>query len=194
LARTSRHSGGGVALTCGKVAFGASGWLDRAGGAAALLAPEMRVLLSTRWGGFPSPPFDYCEVAGTYGRYWNDDEGTRELVEVPFSAEGRRFLDDRATARDLAYFVRTRKLRRIRKAIYRGQSSPSASELARLFGPRVVPLTARSATGPAGKVGVWTNGKVIVAAERTPNGRRLFVTVRGLLIGATNIRDLAFPF
>jgi len=192
LARSARHSSGGVDLTCGKVAFGGGRWRDLAGGATTRLAPEIRVLLSTRWGGFPSPPFDYCEVAGTYGRYWNDEEGTHELVEVPFTAAGRRFLDDRGVARDLAYFERTRKMWRIRKAVHRGEPAPSAAEIAALFGPRVVPMADRNGTAPTGKVGVWTDGRVIVASERAPDGRRLFVTIRGVLIGATNIRDLAF--
>jgi hypothetical protein len=34
----------------------------------------------------------------------------------------------------------------------------------------------------------------IVAAECTPDGRRLFVTVHGLRIGPTNVRDLAVLF
>ena len=58
----------------------------------------------------------------------------------------------------------------------------------------MVPLARRDATGPRRKVGVWTDGRVIVASEPAPDGRRLFVTIRGVLIGATNIRDLAFPF
>jgi hypothetical protein len=150
--------------------------------------------LSTQYGGFPTPPYDYCQVSGTYGRYWNDEEGTHELVEVPFTAIGRRYLDERATARDLAYLVRTKKLHRIRLAIHRSEAGRSAHKLARIFGPRVVPLAGRDATPPKGKVGVWTDGRLIVASELTPAGRRLYVSVRGVRIGATNIRDLAFPF
>ena len=142
----------------------------------------------------PSPPYDFCEVSGTYGRYWNDEEGPREVVEVPFTTIGRRYLDERATARDLAYWVRTKKLHRIRLAIHRGQRGPSARELVRIFGTRLVPLESRDGAAPKGKVGVWTDGKIIVASELTPAGRRLYVTVRGVRIGATNIRDLAFVF
>jgi hypothetical protein len=141
-----------------------------------------------------SPPYDYCEITGTYGRYWNDEEGTHELVEVPFTPVGRRYLDERATARDLAYFVRTRKMWRIRKAVFHGESTPPADELARRFGERVVPLAARDGAAPLGKIGVWTDGKLIVASEVTPGGRRLFVTVRAMRIGATNIRHLSFTF
>jgi hypothetical protein len=47
---------------------------------------------------------------------------------------------------------------------------------------------------PQGKVGVWSDGTTIVASELTRGGRRLYVTVRGVRIGATNVRDLAFVF
>lgn len=186
----------GVGVDCGDVAYGAGRWKAVGGGSSVVLrhGGDLRVDLSTRFGGFPSPPYDYCEVTGTYGRYWNDEKGTHELVEVPFTAIGRRYLDDRATARDLAYFVRTKTLHRIRLAMHRGEAAPSAAELVRLFGPRLVLLASRNATPPAGKIGVWSDGRRIVASELTAGGRRLYVTVRGALIGANNIRDLSFPF
>jgi hypothetical protein len=193
-AATSTASTKGPNLTCGDVAFGAGRWLVVAGGATVPLRQDLRTTLGTQYGGFPSPPYDYCEVVGTYGRYWNDEEGTHELVEVPFTATGRRFLDERATARDLAYFVRTKKMWAIRKAIHRGEAGPPATELARRFGERVVPLEARQGTAPLGKIGVWTDGKLIVASELTPAGRRLFVTVRAMRIGANNVRHLSFTF
>lgn len=145
-------------------------------------------------GGMPSGPFDACEISGTYGRYWNDEEGTHELVEVAFTAIGRRYLDERATARDLAYLLRTKKMMAIRRAIHRGEPAPSADELARIFGQRVVALATRNAAPPVGKVGVWTNGRVIVASELTPAGRRLYVTARDVFIGPNNIRGLSLTF
>jgi hypothetical protein len=184
----------GPNLACGDVAFGAGRWLVAAGGASVPLHQDLRMTLDTHYGGFPSPPYAYCEVVGTYGRYWNDEEGTHDLVEVPFTATGRRYLDERATARDLAYFVRTRKMWAIRKAIYRGEPVPSTADFVRRFGERVVPLGSRDGTAPLGKIGVWTDERLIVASELTPAGRRLFVTVRAMRIGANNIRDLSFPF
>ena len=196
LARSAATVGGRVGLYCGKVAYGAGRWKDLSAGATVKLAPTLR----TTFGagpfpdGSPHPPYDFCEVSGTYGRYWNDEEGPHEVVEVPFNALGRRYLGERATARDLAYWVRTTKLHRIRLAIHRGERGPSAQELARIFGPRLVPLASSDGTAPDGKVGVWTDGKVIVASELTPAGRRLYVTIDALRIGQNNIRDLSFVY
>jgi hypothetical protein len=185
----------GVGMGCGDVAYGAGRWKDIGGGTSVLrLGQDVRFDLSTRFGGFPSPPYDYCQVSGTYGRYWNDEEGTHELVEVPFTPVGRRYLDERATARDLGYFVRTKQLHRIRLAMHRGEAAPSAAELVRRFGPRLVALASRNDTPPVGKIGVWSDGTLIVASELTPGGRRLYVTLRGALVGANNLRDLAFVF
>jgi hypothetical protein len=145
-------------------------------------------------GGMLSPPFDLCQISGTYGRYWNDEEGTHELVEVPFTAIGRRLLDERATARDLAYLVRSKKMHAIRLAIHRGEPAPSSNDLVRIFGSRIVPLASRGGTAPNGKVGVWSDGKLIVASEQTPAGRRLYVTIDALRVGPNNIHDLSFVY
>ena len=82
----------------------------------------------------------------------------------------------------------------IRLAIHRGEPAPSANELARIFGLRIVPLTSRGGTAPNGKVGVWSDGKLIVASEQTPAGRRLYVTINALRIGPNDIRDLSFVY
>jgi hypothetical protein len=195
LVRSSRASFETASVGCLKVAFSGGRWKSVGGGANAHVGRTMGARIgNSPIGGMPSPPFDVCEISGTYGRYWNDEEGTHELVEVPFTPIARRFLAERATARDLAYFIRTKKLHRIRLAIHRGEPAPSAAELARVFGERVVPLTSRDASAPLGKIGVWSDGKLIVASEMTPGGRRLYLTVRDVFIGANNIRDLSFVF
>jgi hypothetical protein len=186
--------GTGIDIDCGSVAFNAGRWERLAGGSTARIAPEVRFRMDTVHGGMPSPPFDYCEIAGTYGRYWNDEEGTHELVEVPFNALAKRYLDERATARDLAYLVRNKMMWPIRKAVQDGADVPSAASLARIFGSRIEPLARRGAVPSAGMVGVWTGGRLIVASERAPDGRLLFVTMKGTRIGANNIFDLSHPF
>jgi hypothetical protein len=54
-------------------------------------------------------PYDGCEVQATYGRTWPDRFDSHAAVEIAFTARARRFFADRAAARDLALFVRTRK-------------------------------------------------------------------------------------
>ena len=195
LVRSSRFSSHTASVGCRRVAFGAGRWNSIGGGSNAHVAQTMGARIgSSPIGGMPSGPFDICEISGTYGRYWNDDEGTHELVEIPFTRIGRRYLDERATARDLAYFLRTKKMMAIRRAIHRGEPAPSADELARTFGQRVVPLASKNAAAPIGDVGVWTNGRLIVASELTPGGRRLYVTARDVFIGPNNIRGLSLTF
>ncbi len=195
LVRSSRHSSDTAGVGCLRVAFGGGRWNSLGGGSNAHVEQTMGTRLGAGpIGGMPSPPYDVCEISGTYGRYWNDEEGTHELVEVPFTALGRRFLDERATGRDLAYFLRAKKMTAIRRAIHRGEPTPSAGELARIFGPRVVPLASRDAAAPVGKVGIWTDGRLIVASELAPAGRRLYVTARDVFIGANNIRGLSLTF
>ena len=196
LVLTSRASSDTAGVDCLMVAFGGGRWRTLGGGANAHVGLTMGAHIANvgAMGGMPSPPFDACQISGTYGRYWNDEEGTHELVEVPFTAIGRRYLDERATARDLAYLVRSKKMHAFRLAIHRGRPTPSAEELVRTFGPRVIPLVSRGGTVPNGKVGVWSDGRLIVASERTPAGRRLYVTIDALRIGPNNIRDLSFVY
>jgi hypothetical protein len=189
--RLARSSSNGVVISCGRVAFGADRWEELAGGSEARLLPEVRMRMDTVHGGMPSPPYDFCEIAGTYGRYWNDEEGTHEVVEVPFTAIGQRFLGERGTARDLAYLARNRDMWPIRRAIQHGARTPSAAELVRIFGPRLEPLARRNGSPLAGRVGIWTDGQLIVASERAPDGRLLYVTIDGVRIPSTNIRGLA---
>jgi hypothetical protein len=199
LVRASRFSSATAGVDCLKVGFGKGRWEALGGGSNAHVGPLMGTRLGSGGGahpigGMPSPPFDVCQVSGTYGRYWNDEEGTRELVEASFTGAGHRFLDERATARDLAYLVRSKAMHAVRLAIHRGSPAPSAAELAHMFGPRVVPMATPAGTAPNGKVGVWSDGKLIVASELTPGGRRLYVTIDALRIGPNNIRDLSFVY
>jgi hypothetical protein len=195
LARSAHRIHGNVTFSCRRVAFGGGHWNNLGFGVTPQLGRVLKMPVGTSpTGGVPSPPYDLCEVGGMYGRYWNDEEGTHELVEVPLTPIGRRYLEERGVARDLAYFARTKRLLAVRRAINRGEPGPSAVELARMFGERVVPLATRNAAPPPGKLGVWTDGKLIVASELTPRGRRLYVTMRNVFIGPNNVRDLSFTF
>ncbi len=60
-------------------------------------------------------PVDFCEVQASIGRTWPDRLHNRAAVEIPLTATGRRYLADRQAARDLALFVRSRRVQQLRK-------------------------------------------------------------------------------
>ena len=53
--------------------------------------------------------------AGSIGRTWPDRLHNRAAVEIALSSAGRRYLADRQAARDLALFVRSRRMHQLRK-------------------------------------------------------------------------------
>jgi hypothetical protein len=55
-----------------------------------------------------APPYDGCEIQGSYGHTWPDRKGSHSAVEIPFTARARAFFADRAAARDLGLFVTSR--------------------------------------------------------------------------------------
>jgi hypothetical protein len=128
-------------------------------------------------------PWDGCEIQGTYGHRWPDRNRSHSAVEIPLTEKGRRYFVDRAPARDLALFVRTRDVQRIRRE--------TGAALARDLGRYPI---VRSPSPPLGKIG-WApieNGVTFV--ERTATGRRFFVDVRNGKIVRTNVKDYAFVF
>ena len=58
--------------------------------------------------GMPTP-VDGCEIQGDYGHTWPDRNNSHSPVEIAFSARGRRYFENRAAARDLGVFIRTRR-------------------------------------------------------------------------------------
>lgn len=194
LARTQR-GGRSLNAICADVAFGAGRWETLGGGAANKpLAPAVSFVV--RGDGLPSPPFDACWVGGSYGRRWNTSHGMRSALEVGFTDRGRRYLVERAAARDLAYFVRSPELTAIRRSLKTGGAAPSGPEIARRFKTnRVRPLAFARQRTPVGVIGVWSDGKsVIEVSERAADGRRLFVRLRGGRIATHNLHALAFVF
>lgn len=143
----------------------------------------------------PSPPFDGCQLGGSYGRRWNDPRGQRAPAEVAFTAPGRRFFDERAVARDLALFVRSPVLAAIRRTHKRGGQAPAAAAITGRLPRRVVPVSTRLAAPTGGRIGIWSNGTdTLVVSERSTSGERLFVEIRGGRIHRHNLDGLAFVF
>jgi hypothetical protein len=136
-------------------------------------------------------PFDGCTVGGTYGHSWNDAHGTHDAVEIPLTERGRRYLAERAVARDVAWLARARVFRDIRYAT-RPFTSGSA---ARTLGQHAVPLSGPTADPPVGKLGIWIGpSRRIVLAERAPTGRRFFFELRRGIAYRTNLTDFAQAF
>jgi hypothetical protein len=67
-------------------------------------------------------PVDGCEVQASIGRTWPDVLHNRAAVEIPLTDKGRAFFVDRAAARDVALFVRSRRMQQLR-------AEPSAQAL-----------------------------------------------------------------
>ena len=76
-------------------------------------APRTIIGSTIQISGLPTP-YDGCEIQGSYGHLWPDSNGSHSAVEIAFTARGRHFFADRAAARDLALFVRSRRMQQIR--------------------------------------------------------------------------------
>ena len=139
--------------------------------------------------GVPTP-LDGCDIQGTYGHRWRDGRGTHSLVEVPLTKRGRRYFADRATARDLALFVRSRTTKKLRTLTGRRL----VAALRRAYGDRVVVLPRADALPPPRLVGVHASGGRTVFSERSGTGNRLYVLLEQGKIVDENVRGLAFVF
>jgi hypothetical protein len=138
-------------------------------------------------------PYDGCEIGGLYGHRWWDAFGTRNAIEIWLTPNGRHFFNDRAAARDLAYFVRARRVQKIRTS---ADPRPGLEALTRHYPGRVVEM--RSPAGRVGEdvIGFWIGPETIVFTTTSSTRRRLFVVAaRGSLrLPQHNLGDLAFVF
>lgn len=142
--------------------------------------------IAVRMFGLPKP-YDGCELSGSYGHRWPDRYGSHGPVEIPLTEKGRRFFDDRAAARDLALFVRSGKVQRIRRE--------SGAALERGLGRYpIVRLSSPDASPPLGKIGWAPAAAGVTFVERGPTGRRFFVEVRRGKIRRQNLKPYAFVF
>ena len=135
-------------------------------------------------------PLDGCELQGSYGHRWRDQYGTHSAVEIPFNERARRYFENRAAARDLALFVRSRKTQQLRKKT----GGELIAALRAAYGDQVRVLDAERAVMPPGVVGVWTRGNRTVFSERSTVGVRFFVELTDGKITRESVRGLAFVF
>lgn len=125
-------------------------------------------------------PFDGCELQGTYGHRWPDRFDSHTAVELPFTTKGREFVADRAAARDLALFVRSRQMHTLRKL--NGQELLDA--LHTTFGSTLANSRIRVKPTPDGAV----------FSEQSPTGKTFIVAIRDGRIVKQNLKPYAFVF
>jgi len=128
--------------------------------------------------GVPTP-FAGCEVQGSYGHVWPDRNGSHSAVEIAFGERARRFFADRAAARDLALFARSRTMHRLRRL------PPGELEAA---------LVRRYGRAPWGRIRFAIRNGGATFSERSPTGRRFVVVVRNGRIVRENVKPFAFVF
>lgn len=181
---------GKITITCFKFVRFAGKLFQKGMGAQRQLAATVRIRYTSyaeTAGARFVAPFDGCTVTGSYGHTWNDAHGTHDAVEIPLTARGRRFFEDRAVARDLAWLARARVFKHIRYS----NPVPPATQVAQQLGARVIALPDPSATPPPGKIGLWTGPDArLVLVAKIPTGRRLFLDYRHGRIYRTNAAEL----
>lgn len=123
----SRFAGKSVTYVCFRMGDGGARALGHWGG----YAPTVGL----RYLGLRTP-FDGCEVQGSSGHRWLDRLGSHSAVEVASTAAATRYFEDRAAARDLALFVRSGKVQRLRRL----SGDRLAQALAREYGSRIARL------------------------------------------------------
>ena len=126
-------------------------------------------------------PVDFCEVQASIGRTWPDRLHNRAAVEIPLTATGRRYLADRQTARDLALFVRSRRMQQLRK-------EPAAQARRNI-------LQTYSRDLAHSPIEVAVAGPTTLRfSEASPTGKTFTVTVRNGRIRRENLKPYAFVF
>jgi hypothetical protein len=114
-------------------------------------------------------PLDGCEIDGGAGHRWPDSLGSHSPVEIALTARGGAYFANRATARDLALFVRSGRIQRLRKgpavearaaieAAYSRDLAHSPIRIA-VLGPATLRFTEISPTGKQFRV-IVRNGRI----------------------------------
>jgi hypothetical protein len=135
-------------------------------------------------------PFDGCELQGGYGHTWPDALRSHSAAEIALTPAGRRYFAERAAARDLALFVRSRRMHELRKLT----GSRLVNALLGTYGGRIAQLRSLSAKPGAHRVGYVPTATGATFVEWSPTGRRFTVTVKGGKIVRENLKPYAFVF
>jgi hypothetical protein len=126
-------------------------------------------------------PFDGCEVQASIGRTWPDPLDNHAAVEIAFTPPGRRFFADRAAARDLALFVRSRRMHQLRKEPAAQAKHDIEAAYGRNLAHSPIHVTVISPT-------------TLRFSETSPRGRQFQVTIRNGRINSQNLKPYGFVF
>jgi hypothetical protein len=124
--------------------------------------------------------FEGCGISTMFGRRWNDPRGMHLLVEVALTPRGRQFFAEQAAARDLAFFVRSKHIVPLRRALKRDADArlPQARTIVAPLPSRVIALSRATGAVKAGQIGVWSEGRTLVLVTKAADGRRFSVVLR----------------
>ena len=125
-------------------------------------------------------PLDGCEIDSSRGHRWPDALSSHSPVELAFTSKARAYFADRAAARDLALFVRSGRMQKIRH-------EPAKSllhDLKAAFGPELAGSRIRFALDPHG----------ITFSETSTTGKAFTVVVRDGRVVHSNVEPYAKAF
>jgi hypothetical protein len=126
-------------------------------------------------------PLDGCEVQASIGHRWPDVLANHAAVEIPLTPAGRRFFANRAAARDLALFVRSRRMQQLRKEPAAQAKRDIEATYSRNLAHSPIRITVIDATS-------------LRFSETSPTGRHFHVTVRHGRISNQSVKPYAFVF
>jgi hypothetical protein len=126
-------------------------------------------------------PFDGCEIDASFGHRWPDPLGEHASVEIGFTKSGRRYFADRATARDLALFVRSQRMHQLRKE----PAAQALKDIKATYGRELAHSPIRIKL---------VDPETLQFTETSPTGRHFQVTIRNGRISNQNVKPLGFVF
>ena len=139
--------------------------------------------------GLPTP-YDGCEIQGSYGHTWPDRLHGHSAVEIALTPAGSKLFANRAAARDLALFVRSKTMQQIRKRT----GASLQHELHARYGQAITGVVSTSSPLSAGRIGYVIDGHTSTFIERSTTGRQFYVRIVDGHIKAENVKPLAFVF
>jgi hypothetical protein len=125
-------------------------------------------------------PLDGCELDSADGHRWPDKLASHSPLELAFTAKGRAYFADRAAARDLALFVRSRRMQQIRKE----PDKQLLHDMQATYGPALAKSRIRYTLTPDG----------ITFSEASTTGRIFRVVIENRRIKHSNVEPYAKIF